>query len=100
MTGDGHRLQEHFDAAWGSKSLFGPNADPRWTTMLGQPVRNARFSWERLTIRPSMRPDGQAIGSRDDVDVPAALRLDCGGGPVWFRAGVPQFPSPEGANSR
>ena len=28
----------------------GPSADSRWTAMLGQPVRDARVSWERKSV--------------------------------------------------
>ncbi|MEV4845517.1 hypothetical protein AB0K20_20180 [Micromonospora matsumotoense] len=86
-------IARHADQA--GTQRVGPSADSRWTAMLGQPVRDARVSWERFTIGPSMRLDGQAIGPPHEVDVPTALRLDFDGGPVWFVAGIPQFPSPE-----
>ncbi|WIM97292.1 hypothetical protein ACTOB_000799 [Actinoplanes oblitus] len=73
----------------------GPSTDSRWTAVLGQPVRDARVSWERFTIGPAMRSNGQVVGRSHDVDVPTALRLDFDGGPVWFVAGIPQFPNPE-----
>lgn len=70
----------------------GPSTDSRWTAMLGQPVRDTRVSWSRFAIGPAVRSDGQVIGPPHAVDVPTALRLDFAGGPVWFVAGMPQFP--------
>ncbi|GAA2391448.1 hypothetical protein [Dactylosporangium salmoneum] len=72
----------------------GPGADSRWKALLGQPVRDAKVSWDRFTIGPTMRSNGQVIGPPYDVDVPTALRLDFDGGPVWFVAGTPQFQEP------
>ncbi|MFI0792906.1 hypothetical protein ACH4OY_09430 [Micromonospora rubida] len=73
----------------------GPSTDSRWKSVLGQPVRDARVSWDRFAIGPAMRSDGQVVGQPHDVDVPTALRLDFDGGRVWFVAGMPQFPDPE-----
>ena len=75
----------------------GPSTDSRWTALLGQPVRDARVSWDRITVGPATRSNGQVVGRPYDVDVPTALRLDFDGGPVWFVAGMPEFPNPERA---
>ncbi|ASW57441.1 hypothetical protein [Plantactinospora sp. KBS50] len=86
-------IDRHVDRE-GSQRV-GPSTDSRWTAVLGQPVRDARVSWERFTVGPALRSDGQVIGRPHDVDVPTALRLDFAGGSVWFVAGMPQFPEPE-----
>ncbi|MFG1673247.1 hypothetical protein [Micromonospora sp. NPDC049282] len=72
-----------------------PGADSRWKALLEQPVREARVSWDRFTIGPTMRLNGEVISPPYDVVVPTALRLDFDGGPVWFVACTPQFQKPD-----
>lgn len=42
-----------------------------------------------------MRGDGEIVGQAYVVEVPTALRLDFDTGPVWFVAGIPQWPDVE-----
>lgn len=83
-----HYLQED-----GSQRV-GPGADSRWKALLGQPVSDATVWWDSITIGPTMRANGEAVGPPYGVGVPTALRL-VDGGPVWFVAGIPQFPDPD-----
>jgi hypothetical protein len=84
-----HHVQED-----GSQRV-GPGDDSRWRAFLGQPVRDARVWWDKFTIGPTMRSNGEVVGAPYDVEVPTALRLDFDRGPVWFVAGIPQFQEPE-----
>ncbi|MFB9237293.1 hypothetical protein ACFFWC_17320 [Plantactinospora siamensis] len=72
----------------------GPGADSPWKALLGQPVRAATVSWDRFTLGPAMRSNGQVIGPPYEEEIPTALRLDFDGGPVWFVAGTPRFQEP------
>jgi hypothetical protein len=73
----------------------GPSHESRWTAYLGQPIRDARISWETVSIGPARKWDGEIVAVPYDVSVPTALRLDFDAGPVWFVAGIPQFPEME-----
>lgn len=70
----------------------GPSRESRWTTYLGQPIRDARISWETLSIGPARKWDGEIVAASYDVAVPTALRLDFEAGPVWVRRRDPAAP--------
>ena len=63
----------------------------RWRERLGSPVANVETFWERFTVGPGYRGDGQ-ISDACEVDVPVALRIDFAAGPAWMVAGIPQYP--------
>lgn len=65
---------------------------PLWRARAGQPVRSARTFWERIEVGPARLPDGTVVSPAEHLEVPVGLRLDFDAGPVWFVAGVPQYP--------
>jgi hypothetical protein len=65
---------------------------PYWRTRAGQPVRSAQSFWERIELGPARRSDGTVMAAAEHVDVPVGVRLDFDAGPVWFVAGIPEYP--------
>jgi hypothetical protein len=68
---------------------------PLWRAREGQPITNASTFWERMEIGPARRSDGTIASPARNVEVPVGLRLDFDAGPVWFVAGIPQYPDTE-----
>jgi hypothetical protein len=60
--------------------------------LLGQLVRQITIWWERLSLGPATRSNGELVSPATEVDVPVAFRLDLDPGPVWLVAGIPQGP--------
>jgi hypothetical protein len=87
-------IDRHLSLGESGSERVGPGAESRWNGFLGEPVRDATVSWDALTIGPAMTPGGEVVAPQH-VDVPTALRLDFETGPVWFVAGIPQYPAME-----
>ena len=86
-----HHLVQHDQGP----TRIGPDRDDRWARLLGTPIRAARTWWDRLELGPATLGDGTAVAPARGVDLPTALRLDFDAGPVWFVAGIPQYPAME-----
>ena len=66
--------------AEGGPETWSVSAHPRWAGRLGATVTSAAAVW------------GPPAGERSAADVPLALRVEVGGGPVWFVAATSGAP--------
>jgi hypothetical protein len=94
---------EVFDSPISQHLLLGPEGPESWSASdhrlwearRGQPVTEVSFFWEHIEVGPARTSDGEVVSEAADYDVPVALRLDFSTGPVWFVAGIPQYPDVE-----
>jgi len=63
-----------------------------WQARLGLPIRDVTVWWEELNLGPATLSNGEVVEPARSIGVPVALRFDFEFGPVWFVAGIPQWP--------
>jgi hypothetical protein len=73
----------------------GPGLESRWSVYLGSPIHDVAICWDTLTVGLTRAAAGEVVARPYAVDVPTALRVDFEVGPVWFVAGMPQYPRVE-----
>lgn len=68
-----------------------------WQARAEQPIQAVSAFWEHIEVGPGRLSDGTVVSPAESHDVPVALRLDFASGPVWFVAGMPDYPDVERA---
>lgn len=87
-------IEDHLVLGESGPERVGPEAGSAspWARYLGSLIHGTALHWERLELGPGRRADGSIAWPARAVDLPTALRIDFAAGPVWFVAGIPQYP--------
>lgn len=87
-------IEDHLVLGEAGPERVGPDAEgaARWARHLGSLIRGTTSHWERLELGPGRRADGSIAWPARAVNLPTAVRVDFDAGPVWFVAGIPEYP--------